>query len=153
MLVKTQNSSLSVKSTTVLKFEFKPFIYRGDEEKCIAEYPFLGLLLAVEEGIRSFKLKNLEEFHLIGVDIADGYNFVGKEKFLGMIAENFPKLQLLCLTCQNASELDDWNDISQEFASEKNIKLEFSSVSTCSCGHASLVQPSMEMETKIFSPR
>ena len=128
----------------VLKFEFKPVIEWKGEDKCLAEYPFLSSL---EKGITCIKLKNLRELHLIGVDI---FNFVFG-KFLETITENLPKLQRLCMTCQYAEWEPGWNDIFQAYASEKNIKLEISSILRCKCGHASWVEPTMEMN--IFRPR
>ena len=128
----------------VLKFEFKPVIEWKGEDKCLAEYP---LLSSMEKGITCLKLKNLRELHLIGVDIFD---FVFG-KFLETITENLPKLQRLCMTCQYVEWEPGWNDIFQVYASEKNIKLEISSILKCKCGHASWVEPIMEMN--IFRPR
>ena len=128
----------------VLKFEFKPVIEWKGEDKCLAEYPFLS---SMEKGITCIKLKNLRELHLIGVDISD---FVFG-KFLETITENLPKLQRLCMTCQYVEWEPGWNDIFQVYASEKNIMLEISSILKCKCGHASWVEPTMEMN--IFRPR
>ena len=107
----------------VVKFEFKP-------ETPENEYP---LLFEMVEGIRSLKLTNLKEFHLIGVDLCHNNiemmcKIVFKD-FLQMISEKFPKLQRLCLEFQN---VPIWlNNICRKFARKKNIKLEISSVLNC----------------------
>ena len=115
----------------VLKFEFKPYLAEEEEEGeyCRDEYPFLE---DISEGIRKFKLKNLKELHLIGVD-TDRYadrqhNFHGGgKKFLETITENLPKLQRLYLGFKDVEKFLDLpqSDLHcQEFASEKNIKIE-----------------------------
>ena len=110
----------------VLKFEFKPDAF---------DYP---LFSDMEECIRRFKLKKLQEFHLIGVKFGD----FDVKIFLVMIAENFPKLRRLCLTCEDIDTVleDDKFEIFEKFASEKNIKIETYLVldeeRKCSCGHS-----------------
>ena len=99
----------------VLKFEFKPE-WNEDPE---ANYPSLD---DMKEGIKRFKLKNLQEFHLIGVCITE----CDLDDFLETIAKNLPKLQRLFLTCCEEDDLD--SEMFQAFASGKNIKLEISSV-------------------------
>ena len=105
----------------------------------------------MEEAIKSLKVKNLQEFHLIGVYIDmfeySETNITSFKLFLDMIAENMPKLQRLCLTCED-DDPNKWNEICQEFASRKNIKLEISSVLRCGCG----TQPPAPWKTKIYSP-
>ena len=138
----------------VLKFEFKPQTIEFDEEeerKCRVEYPYLNEMV---EGIKKFKLKNLKEFHLIGVDNYMGGNFFflfGEKKFLETITENFPKLQLLCVTLQYDVWHPQWNNIFQKFASEKSIKIEISSVLKCVCGHAPDCNP--YTDSKYFYPK
>ena len=77
--------------------------------------------------INSFKLKNLQELHLNGLQI----NLTKPEfkKFLETIAENMPKLRLLCLTgeVEDTDVNGEWVEyakICHEFATGKNIKLE-----------------------------
>ena len=123
----------------VLKFEFKPQSEVGDN---YGSYP---IVQDIVEAFSSFELKNLEEFRLIGVD------WVEKEHLEKItIDENFPKLQRLCLTCEDVS--DDWrvpkDEDCQAFASKRNIKLEISSVLRCGCG----TQPPAPWKIKIYSP-
>ena len=73
--------------------------------------------------MNSFKLKNLQELHLNGFRI--DLNEPEFKKLLETIAENMPKLKLLCITGE--LENGEWNGyakICQEFASANNIKLE-----------------------------
>ena len=123
----------------VLKFEFKPQSEVGDN---YGSYP---IVQDIVEAFSSFELKNLQEFHLIGVD---GVEKEHLEKIT--IDENFPKLQRLCLTCEDVS--DHWrvpkDEDCQAFASKRNIKLEISSVLRCGCG----VQPPPPWKIKIYSP-
>ena len=118
----------------VLKLEFKP----EATEHRYGEYP-LASDLVEEFEIRSFKLNNIQEFHLLGVDL-------GESKFkdlLEPITEIFPKLQRLCLAFQVVPF--SWDKICQAFASEKNIKLEISTAGTKVC--------LLFREMKIFHPR
>ena len=62
----------------VLKFEFKPKV---NEDLLSDEF---------KESISSLKLKNLQEFHWIGVDFQDSSGL-----------ENLPKLKRLCFICQD----------------------------------------------------
>ena len=111
----------------VLKLEFKDWC---------DEYP---LFSCMEEGITSFKLKNLQEFHLTGVDLQESrLNIRGEEIiFLEEIAENLPKLKRLCFICQDIGHVDENYKRIGAFVSGKNIMLEFSSVfrnvGPCSC--------------------
>ena len=77
------------------------------------------------------------------------------------IAENFPKLQRLCLTSNpDAEEWNDYDEICQAFASKRNIKIEIrglpvlcnfdGGVKSICCGHYK-IHPSKEM--KIFGSR
>ena len=109
----------------VLKFEFKPQFVPEAEW---AQYPYLSW---IQENICNFKLKSLQELHLSGFDI-DLYKPDFK-KLLETIAENMPKLQLLCLTAEVGDkdiygELHEYAEIFQEFASGRNIKLEIRDV-------------------------
>ena len=96
----------------VLKFEFKPEV---NVDECKLDYPFLDDM----ERIIRFRLKNLQEFHLIGVHIDmfefSDTNITSFKLFLDMIAENMPKLQRLCLTCED-DDPNKWNEMCQEFA-------------------------------------
>ena len=117
----------------ILRFEIKSNqavqeVEEEDEGDNSYSYPALYLF---QDAITSFKLNNLQEFHLIGFDFGlEGHEF---KKILETIAENLPKLQRLCLT----SDENDWMfyyDICEEFASEKNIKLETRALLThCKC--------------------
>ena len=135
----------------VLKFEFRPEF---------EEFTHFPVLSDFYESIMKFKLKNLQEFHLIGVNIND-FIFDGDAsgakpvKFLETIAENMPKLQRLCLACD-----DDYhpykNEIFQAFVWRKNIEFEIEISSVFwyiggynSCGHCDAL-PSREL--KIFHP-
>ena len=62
----------------VLKFEFKPKV---NEDLLSDEF---------KESISSLKLKNLQEFHWIGVDFQDSSGL-----------ENLPKLKRLCFICKD----------------------------------------------------
>ena len=141
----------------VLKFQFKP---KAEPEDDFLQHPNLSW---IEEAISSFKLKNLQELHLSGLSI-DLYKPDFK-KLLDTIAENMPKLQLLCLTSElsDTDEFGEWDGyakICQAFASGKNIKLEIRDVpvlcnfdggvkSIC-CGHYK-VHPSKVV--KIYGPK
>ena len=84
--------------------------------------------------------------------------------FLEILAENFPKLQQLCLTTELNHEHDgEWVEyakICQAFASGKNIKLEIrgapilcnfdDGIKCVGCGHYG-VHPSKQM--KIYNPK
>ena len=73
--------------------------------------------------MNSFKLKNLQELRLTGFHI--DLNEPEFKKLLETIAENIPKLKLLCFTGE--LENGEWNGyakICQEFALAKKIKLE-----------------------------
>ena len=146
----------------VLKFEFKPEL--SDDNDCITTmYPSL---YEMEEAIKSLKVKKLQEFHLIGVhqkcESVDMFeysdtNITSFKLFLDMIAENMPKLQRLCLTCQDEVEdTYEWNEMCQEFASRKNIKLEISSVvkqvGEWSCVEFTRRKNVPIKETKVFCP-
>ena len=142
----------------VLKIEIDPCVDVEDLPQRLEHED----LYWIQEAITSFKLKNLQEFHLIGFEIdLDKSSF---KKVLETIAENLPKLQRLCLTTKlnyrHEGKWDEYAKICQEFASEKKIKLEIRGVpimcdfgygvkSVC-CGHYK-VHPSKEME--IFSPK
>ena len=139
----------------VLKFEFKP----KSEEDWIT----CPCLSWISETISNFKLKNLQVFILGSLDLdLDKSAF---KKLLETIAENMPKLQLLCLTVEveDTNEFGEWDEyakICQAFASGKNIKLEIRDVpvmcnfdggvkSVC-CGHYK-VHPSKVV--KIYGPK
>ena len=124
----------------ILKFEFKPEL----SEEHYGDYPAVSDMANV---LSSFRLKSLEEFHLIGIDICDCQNHKFKEFLEGItISDNLPKLQRLCLTCQDVKNI--WDEDCQTYASERNIQIEISSVFKCGCGQQA---PSCEM--KIFGPR
>ena len=139
----------------VLKFEFKPEV-NVDERKL--DYPFLDDM----ERIIRFRLKNLQEFHLIGVYISTDFEMSGLDKeeepmdfkkFLDTIAENFPKLQRLCLTCEYYS--NEFSETLQAFASGRNIKVEISRVEIeidCKCTE-NWMPPVPIKEMKIYGPR
>ena len=82
----------------VLKLEFKPEV----TEHRHGEYPLASDLVEVSDLESDFT------------------------NLLKSISENFPKLQFLRLNCQTVSSY--WDRICQAFASEKNIKLEVSTV-------------------------
>ena len=118
----------------------------------------------MEEAIKSLKVKKLQEFHLIGVhqkcESVDMFeysdtNITSFKLFLDMIAENMPKLQRLCLTCQD-EDTYEWNEMCQAFASRKNIKLEISSVvkniAEWSCVEFTRCNNVPIKETKVFCP-
>ena len=99
----------------VLKLEFKDWF---------DEYP---LFTYMEEGITSFKLKNLQEYHLNGFDFRNYFDGSDFQNVLEKIAENLPKLQRLYLGFKDVEKFLDLpqSDLHcQEFASEKNIKIE-----------------------------
>ena len=139
----------------VLKFEFKPEVNEFNEYK--TEYP---PLYGIEEAIKSLKVKNLQEFHLIGVYIDmfeySETNITSFKLFLDMIAENMPKLQRLCLICED-DDPNKWNEMCQAFASGKNIKLEISSVvkqvGEWSCVEFTRRKNVPIKETKVFCPK
>jgi len=110
----------------VLTFEFKPHV---NEDRFI-DYPSLSE--EFEESIRSLKLKNLQEFYLIGVDLDDSSLDIHGEEiiFLEKIAENLPKLKRLSFTCQDIRCVEDLKNNKRlgALVSGKNIMLEFSSV-------------------------
>ena len=112
----------------VLKFEFKPELQYYNKNKSI-NYPYLSRM---KNAIKSLKHKNLQEFHLIGVCIhmsdLNITQITSFKLFLDKIAENFPKLQRLCLTCEDGGIPMKWDEMFQAFASGKNIILEVSSV-------------------------
>ena len=122
----------------VLKFEFKPQVH---EDRNI-DYPLLSE--EFEESIRSLKLKNLQEFHLIGVDLEESNLDPRGELiiFLEEIAENLPKLKRLCFTCQDIRCVEDLKNNKRfgALVSGKNIMLEFSSVfrnaGPCNCAQS-----------------
>ena len=112
----------------VVKLEFKPSESK-DGNGIEFLYPSLDVIAS---HIVRFRLKNLQEFHLIGVRIHDDFEMVlfdqeeevlDFENFLDTIAENFPKLQRLCLTC-NKYDSYYWRETCQAFASRRNIKVE-----------------------------
>ena len=118
----------------VLKLEFKDWF---------DEYP---LFTYMEEGITSFKLKNLQEFHLKGFDIGNYFDDSDFQDVLEKIAENLPKLQRLHLGFKDVEKFLDLHnqaptrfEICQEFASEKNIKIETYTIlnqrGKCCCGN------------------
>ena len=86
-------------------------------------YPRLS---SVENTLNSLKLKNLQELHLNGFGI--DMNEPEFKKLLETIADNMPKLQLLCLTEEldnmDEEEFEEFDEKCQEFALAKNIKLE-----------------------------
>ena len=73
-----------------------------------------------------------------------------------MIAENFPKLQRLCLTCEDDNP-NEWKEMCQAFASRKNIKLEISSVvrnmAEWSCVEFTRRKNVPIKEMKVFCPK
>ena len=99
----------------VLKLEFKDWF---------DEYPLFSYM---DEGITSFKLKNLQEYHLNGFDFRNYFDGSDFQNVLEKIAENLPKLQRLYLGFKDVEKFLDLpqSDLHcQEFASEKNIKIE-----------------------------
>ena len=117
----------------VLKFEFKPQLRIEDGvEVEVYEYP---LFSDIQEGITSLKLKNLQELHLIGVDMRFFLHYCDDFKIVfERIAENLPKLQRLCFTCQDIERVSKnlkgpHHQLCREFASEKNIRLEICTMS------------------------
>ena len=134
----------------VLKFEFKPEVYGEYKLDFITLYD-------LDEAIKSLKLNNLQEFHLVGVFMEENFGpNITLESFLDMIAENMPKLQRLCLTCED-EDTNEWNEMCQAFASRKNIKLEISSVvkniAEWSCVEFTRCNNVPIKETKVFSPK
>ena len=110
----------------VLKFEFNPTV---EDEGLLdiglawLNHPFISW---IQETISSFKLNNLQELHLSGLDI--DLAKPAFKKLLETMAENMPKLQFLSLTAdvENPS-FGEWSyyaKICQAFASGKNIKIE-----------------------------
>ena len=137
----------------VLKFEFKPELQNYNKYK--AKYP--SLFAIWKDAIQSLKLKNLQEFHLIGVCIyMFDSNITSFKLFLDKIAENFPNLQRLCLTCED-DDPNKWNEMCQAFASGKNIKLEISSVvrntADWNCVQFTRRKNVPIKETKVFCPK
>ena len=148
----------------VLKFEFTPQV-NGAER--ILDHPFLHHM----ESVIRFRLKNLQEFHLIGVFIYEEFGmsildqeeeFLDFKNFLDTIAENFPKLQQFSLTCEPYYFRETyfdlyWSKLFQAFASEKNIKVEIStiesSLSDCSKCAESWMPPAAINDMKLFGPR
>ena len=145
----------------VLRFEFKPQSKSDWEElKHPLSLPFLSW---IQETISNIKHKNLQEFHLNGLEL-DLHKQVFK-KLLETIAGNMPKLQFLCLTVQLSEpdvhgEWDEFDKICRGFVSEKNIRLEIRDVpvlcnfdggvkSIC-CGHYK-VHPSKVV--RIYDPK
>ena len=141
----------------VLKFEFNP--YPADLNAEILIHPLLSWI--EDSGITTFKLKNLEEFHLIGFRIdMDKSSF---KEFLEKFVENSPKLQRLCLTAELGidyeGQWDEYAKVCQAFASEQYIQLEIRGVSVpCNfddgiksicCGHYN-VHPSKDLQ--IYCP-
>ena len=139
----------------ILKFEFKPEVNEG-----MVDHPMLDDM----ESIIRFRLKNLQEFHLIGVYISTDFEMSGLDKeeepmdfknFLDTIAENFPKLQRLCLTCEYYS--NEFSETLQAFASGRNIKVEISRVEIeieCKCKCTEYWMPPVPIkEMKIYGPR
>ena len=139
----------------VFKHEFRPFLDLENE-------PFTPDI-SIWKKFDDLKHKNLQELHLIGVDITGflqdvtGSDFDEKENALETIAKNFPNLQRLRLTCQYKYESRWWSakTFFQKFASEKKIRLEISSVLKCTCGHAPWIEPCYEnrQPMKIFGPK
>ena len=110
----------------IIKVEFKPRLgsssWRGGH--CL-KWKKLSTLQNI---ITSFELNSaIEEFEMIGFEIdVDGFCF---ENVLETFTETFPKLKRLCLTADidddDLSQWDPYAEFCQEFASERNIKLEF----------------------------
>ena len=91
------------------------------------------------------KFQNLEELHFIGFDFGQT-----PEKWLKMLNtfhKNLPKLRRLCFMFQDPGSIPF--EIFQKFASEKNIKIEISSVPEYDL-RVVLVDPSKVI--KIFKP-
>ena len=149
----------------ILKFEFKPEVNGTD---LALDYPFLDDVHVLS----LLKLKNLRELHLIGVFL--GTNFGGLslnsldpeevfldfeelldfKDYLDTFAQNFPRLQRLCLTCENDQNYQ--NETFQAFASKRNINVEIAIVKTsfgCSKCAESWMPPVAINEMKIFGPR
>ena len=149
----------------ILKFEFKPEVNGTD---LALDYPFLDDVHVLS----LLKLKNLQELHLIGVFL--GTNFGGLslnsldpeevfldfeelldfKDYLDTFAQNFPRLQRLCLTCENDQNYQ--NETFQAFASKRNINVEIAIVKTsfgCSKCAESWMPPVAINEMKIFGPR
>ena len=111
----------------VVKFEFTPTTVED-------EYVINTDISEMKEFISKFKLQNLQEFHLIGLDYPT-FLLINLKKLLETIAENLPSLQRLCLSlnldvADEDEDLDDLFvyssifDVFREIASEKNIKIE-----------------------------
>ena len=99
----------------ILKFEFKP------QFKYDFQYP---LFSSVEEGIKCFKLRNVNELHLHGID--PNLQLFDFKIFLKTLGENLPKLQHLCLTCQDLSNfwIQENYVTCEEFASRNDVKID-----------------------------
>ena len=83
----------------VVKFEFTP---SEVDDECVDSLD----IYEMKEYISKFKLKNLQEFHLIGLDCEHQKPLRLIKTFLKTIAENLPCLQRLCLSV----DLDSDND-------------------------------------------
>ena len=132
----------------VLRFEFQPIV-NNDHDVDLA-WVHNPLLSWVQETISNFKLKNLQVFIIGSLDLnLDKSAF---KKLLETIAENMPKLQLLCLTVEveDTNEFGEWDEydkICQAFASGKNIKLEIRGIP--------VLRPILcvSEDVKIYSPK
>ena len=105
----------------VLKFELEP----EETDDGFALYSFASVFERIEclISVISSELKKLQEIHFIGMDM-DNLDEDKFKMFLDMIAENFPKLQRLCLTVLDFDFDFGYYNMCLDFASEKNIQIE-----------------------------
>ena len=164
------NESVGLFETTILKYvekcpNLKVIKFEWLQDVDIEDAPqslFFACLSGITSHISSFKHKNLQEFHLMGFVIdLDKPSF---KNLLETIAENLPNLQGLYLTAELSDDVvgpwDEYAEICQKFASEKNIKLEIRGlpklcdfdygVKSMCCGHLK-VHSSRALE--IFRPK
>ena len=112
-----------------IKIEFKPntiCLSPNNPMENILEWKSLRNVQKIITSFSSgFHHSNLQELEMIGFEIdMDTSSF---KKLLQFFAENFPKLQRLCLSTELSEEYWDWDayaKICQDFASAKDIKLE-----------------------------
>ena len=163
------NESVGLFETTILKYVEKcpnlkviKFEWLQEVDNDRPPSLFFAFLSGITSHISSFKHNNLQEFHLMGFAIdLDKPSF---KNLLETIAENLPNLQGLYLTAELSDDVvgpwDEYAEICQKFASEKNIKLEIrglpklcdfgNGVKSLCCGHYK-VHSSKVLE--IFRPK
>ena len=110
----------------ILKIDFEGEIYSDNWfDVDYLEYCPLGLL-ETEEIFKRFKFQNLVELHINGFDCdIENFSPQGFRDIFNMFHENLPKLRRLCFKLDNIDRLaPEYDQFFQEFASEKNIKIE-----------------------------